>query len=246
MSFEGQTYLITGGASGIGLATARVLLDRGASVVLADRDATRLEVEAKGLPEDGRVETVALDVTDEEMVERTVADTAKRRGLDGLVNAAGVLQIGTVADVSASDWDRVLDVNLKGTYLTCKAVIPVLEERGGGAIVNMASISGRTKSIFSAPNYVASKAGVIGLTMVLAAQHAAKGVRVNCVAPGVIETPMTAVYTAEQWANIVGTIPMGRIGGAEEVGRVIASLLSDDWSYVTGQTINVNGGQFMQ
>ena len=164
----------------------------------------------------------------------------------GLVNAAGILQLGTIADVSESDWDRVVDINLKGTYAMCRAVIPVFEARGGGSIVNLASISGRTKSLFSAPNYVASKAGVIGLTMALAAQHAAKGVRVNCVAPGVFRTPMTAVYSDEQWASILATIPLGRVGEASEVADVIASLLSEEWGYVTGQTINVNGGQFMQ
>jgi 3-oxoacyl-[acyl-carrier protein] reductase len=229
------------------LATGELLASQGARVVLVDRDAVSVEREATRLSSEGwATEAVAVDVTDSVAVERLVDDVHRRIGLDGLVNAAGVLQLGTIADVSEADWDRVLDVNLKGTYIMCKAAIPVLEARGGGAIVNLASISGRTKSYFSAPNYVASKAGVIGLTMALAAQHAARGIRVNCVAPGVIRTPMTSVYTDEQWASIHPTIPMGRVGEPSEVAQVVATLLSDRWGYVTGQTINVNGGQFMQ
>lgn len=247
MSFAGRTYMITGGASGIGLATARALLGEGARVVLVDRNASLLETEAAGLQTEGKdVESVALDVTDSAAVDETVTSVSARSGVQGLVNAAGVAHLGTIADVTPAEWDRVLEINLKGAYNTCRAVIPVLEQGGGGAIVNLASISGRTKSIYSAPNYVASKAGVIGLTMGLAAQHAANGVRVNCVAPGVINTPMMEMYSDEQWEIALKSIPMGRIGEASDVANVIVTLLSDNWSYVTGQTINVNGGQFMQ
>jgi NAD(P)-dependent dehydrogenase (short-subunit alcohol dehydrogenase family) len=150
-----------------------------------------------------------VDVTDPGAVESLVADVDEGGDLAGLVNAAGVLQLGTIANVSVEDWDRVVDVNLKGTFLTCRAVIPRLEARGGGAIVNLASIAGRTKSFYSAPDYVASKGGVIGLTMALAAQHAARNVRVNCVAPGIFRTPMAQAYTDEQWASMLPTIPMG-------------------------------------
>lgn len=233
--------LVTGGASGIGLATACALADDGALVVVADRKRPPADVVAGDA-----IDAAEVDVTDASAVARLVADLDTRLGIDGLVNAAGLLQLGTIAEVSETDWDRVVDVNLKGAYLMCRAVIPVLERRGGGAIVNLASVAGRSKSYYSAPNYVASKAGVIGLTMALAAQHAASGIRVNCVAPGIIDTPMTSVYSEEQWASLVPTIPLGRIGTASEVAQVIVSLLSDAWSYVTGQTINVNGGQFMQ
>jgi NAD(P)-dependent dehydrogenase (short-subunit alcohol dehydrogenase family) len=246
VSREVRTILVTGGASGIGLATGEVLASGGAHVILVDRDGAAAERQAARLAGEGlAVEGAVADVTDPSAVGHLVDDVSRRVGMDGLVNAAGLLQLGTISDVSEQDWDRIVDVNLKGTYVTCRAVIPVLEALGGGAIVNLASIAGRTKSYFSAPNYVASKAGVIGLTMVLAAQHAASGIRVNCVAPGVFRTPMTSVYTDEQWASILATIPMGRIGEASEVAHVIATLLSDEWGYVTGQTINVNGGQFM-
>ena len=238
---------MTGAASGIGLAAAGALVAQGDRVVLADRDADRVKEVSARLGDGGAdVEAAVLDVTEEDAVASLVADVAGQGDLSGLVNAAGVLQLGKVADVSVEDWNRVVDVNLKGTFLMCRAVIPVLEARGGGAIVNLASISGRTKSFYSAPNYVASKAGVIGLTMVLAAQHAAGNVRVNAVAPGIFRTPMTeAVYSEEEWASLLPTIPLGRVGELHEVAGVIVSLLSDEWAYVTGQTINVNGGQFM-
>jgi 3-oxoacyl-[acyl-carrier protein] reductase len=241
-----RTVIVTGGASGIGLATGEALAARGDRVILADRDAERARAEASRLADSGaRVEPWDVNVAEPDAVESFIAEIAEDADLGGLVNAAGVVQLGTIADVSVEEWDRVVDVNLKGTFLTCRAVIPHLEARGGGAIVNVASIAGRTKSFYTAPSYVASKGGVIGLTMVLAAQHAARSVRVNCVAPGIIQTPMTRAYTDEQWTSLLPTIPLGRVGEANEVANVIVSLLSDDWSYVTGQCINVNGGQFM-
>jgi 3-oxoacyl-[acyl-carrier protein] reductase len=237
--------LVTGGAGGIGLATARVLGEDGAPVVLADRDGARLAQAAEAL-EPAPVAVRPVDVLDTAAVEQMVGEVGATFGLRGVVNAAGILQVGTIEDVSETDWDRVLGVNLKGTFAVCKAALPWLVERGGGAIVNVSSIGGRTKSAHGAPSYVASKAGVIGLTMSLAAQNATHGVRVNCVAPGVIDTDMTAVLTAEQRAASVASIPLGRLGEPSDVAYVIAALLSDRWSYVTGQTINVNGGMFMQ
>lgn len=250
MEFEGRTVVVTGGASGIGLATARLLAGAGARVVVVDREERRVgdataEL-ARATPRGTPAEPLELDVTDFERTHELIGAIAERPGFHGVVNAAGVLQTGSFEQVSEADWDRLLDVNLKGTFAVCRAALPALVRNGGGAIVNLASISGRTKSIHAAPSYVASKAGVIGLTMSLAAQSAAHGVRVNCVAPGVVETPMTAVYDERERAALLAAIPAGRAGSATEVAHVIASLLSDGWSYVTGQTINVSGGMFMQ
>ncbi|WP_179278823.1 SDR family oxidoreductase [Actinomadura mexicana] len=237
-------YVITGAARGIGLATAEALAAEGARVVLVDREADALADRATALGA-AVVGTFQLDVTDEDALTELAAMLEQQDSVAGLVNAAGVFQKGSAYDVTTADWDRVLDINLKGTFLTCRALLPVLE-RDGGAIVNLSSISGRTKSIHAAPDYSASKAGVIGLTMTLAAQHAARGVRVNCVAPGLIDTPMLDAYTPEQRASAVSGVPLGRLGTAAEVAACVVFLLSGHASYVTGHTLNVNGGAFMQ
>jgi NAD(P)-dependent dehydrogenase (short-subunit alcohol dehydrogenase family) len=243
---EGRTVIVTGGAGGIGFATAEILVKQGAHVVLADTDPQTLESRVASLRAGGgAADGEAVDVTDWTGFEELVTDLDAHTQIYGLVNAAGVAQFGTVSDVSETDWDRVVDINLKGTYIACRAALKCMVKRREGAIVNLASISGRTKSIYSAPNYVASKAGVVGLTMTLAAQHAADNIRVNCVAPGVIDTPMTASYSKDQRSRIQASIPMQRNGEAREVAEVITDLLSPRWSYVTGQTIDINGGLFM-
>lgn len=245
---ERGAVLVVGGASGIGLASATMLAAEGRHVVLADRDEAALgaavdKLRAAGFSADGH----HMDVTDAASVEAAFAAVTAEGPLGGLVNTAGVLQLGTIVDVTDADWDRLLTVNLRGTFLTCRAAVRAMRETGGGSIVNLTSQSGRTKSFYSAPNYVASKAGVIGLTMSIAAQHAAEGIRANAVAPGIVETPMIAdAYTAEQRAAMKAATPIGRFATAEELASVVAFLVSDRSSYVTGQTVNVNGGSFMQ
>ncbi|HTW98627.1 MAG TPA: SDR family NAD(P)-dependent oxidoreductase [Acidimicrobiales bacterium] len=239
-----RIVVITGAASGIGRSVGRLLASSGRRVALLDNDAQRLSALRDELAS-GTVTAHPCDVSESSEVARTIDEVASKGAVGGLVNAAGILQIGTLRDVSESDWDRVLAVNLKSVYLTCRAVIPLLESTGGGAVVNLASISGRTRSILSAPSYAASKAGVIGLTMSLATQYGSAGIRVNCVAPGMVDTPMLSGYSEEQRRAITGTIPLGRFATPGEVADVIAFLLSDAARYITGQTINVNGGQFM-
>jgi NAD(P)-dependent dehydrogenase (short-subunit alcohol dehydrogenase family) len=243
---ESPVTVLVGGASGIGRATAELLARAGGRLAVLDRSEQLADV-AASLRERGAAacDTHTVDVTDVEAVADAADAIGARHAVAGLVNAAGVLQLGSIVDVTPADWDRVVDVNLKGVYGACRAFMPHLE-RSRGAIVNVSSVSGRTRSIYSAPNYVASKAGVIGLTMVLAAQHAQAGVRVNCVAPGIVETPMLGAYTAAARERMREAIPLGRFADPAEVGEVIAFLLSERGSYVTGQTINVNGGQFMQ
>ncbi len=240
-----RTVIVTG-SSGIGLATGEALAARGDRVILADRDAERARAEASRLADSGAsVEPWDVNVADPEAVESFIADIAEDADLGGLVNAAGVVQLGTIADVSVEEWDRVVDVNLKGTFLTCRAVIPHLEARGGGAIVKVASIAGRTKVSL----HRAQLRGVErwrdraddGPRRTTRREERKGQLR----GPWNHPDPMTRAYTDERWTSLLPTIPLGRVGEANEVANVIVSLLSDDWSYVTGQCINVNGGQFM-
>jgi NAD(P)-dependent dehydrogenase (short-subunit alcohol dehydrogenase family) len=238
-----RVALVIGAASGIGRATARLLSQAGYQLAVADRDDRGLETLVAELSRDTTRHTI--DATNREAVQRLFDSVARLGELKILVNTVGIVQQGRIEDIDEAAWDRMLNINLKSVYLACRAAIPIIASTGGGAIVNVSSISGRTKSTYAAPNYVASKAGVIGLTMSLAAQNAREGVRVNCVAPGVIDTPMLDSYTAEQKAQLTEVIPMARLGTADDVASCIVFLATDGASYITGQTVNVNGGQFM-
>jgi NAD(P)-dependent dehydrogenase (short-subunit alcohol dehydrogenase family) len=245
---QGQVAIVTGGGSGIARAACLKLAGRGARVAVADIRLDQAQQTAAAIKQQGGEAiacgvNVASSADVHDMVSR-VLEAYQRT--DILVNCAGVYQVGPITSISEDDWDRMLDINLKGTFLTCKEVVPLMQAQGGGVIVNTSSISGRTKSTLAAVNYVASKAGIIGLTMCLASQLAASGIRVNCVAPGTTETPMTmSVFSTENAANFRKTIPLGRMGQPEEVASAIAFLASAEASFITGETVNVNGGAFM-
>jgi 2-hydroxycyclohexanecarboxyl-CoA dehydrogenase len=240
MRLEGRTALVTGGASGIGAATARRLAAEGAFVVVADIDETgahRTAGEIDGAP-------VHMDVADEESVRAAVAD----RAIDVLVNNAGTDRFAFFTHTDPELWDLVLAVNLRGTLAVTHAVLGGMHERGHGAIVNVASEAGRVGSQGSAV-YSAAKAGVIGFTRALARESARYGVRVNAVAPGPIDTPLLNAAPkqlgeigARLRQGMIDATAMRRIGTPEEVAAAIAFLASDDAAYVTGQTINVSGG----
>lgn len=240
------TAVIVGGASGIGLASATALASEGYRIALVDREEGTLKSARDALTAGGaEVDARLGDVTDGDGLRSIFAELEADGGFTVLVNTAGILHLGGIDDIDEAMWDQLIDINLKGTFLACKAAIPILLRGGGGAIVNLTSQSGRTKSYYSAPDYVASKAGVIGLTMVLANQHAKDGIRVNCVAPGLVETPMLDGYDADQRARMLDSIPLGRFAEPGEVAAAIAFLATPRASYVTGQTLNVNGGSFM-
>jgi NAD(P)-dependent dehydrogenase (short-subunit alcohol dehydrogenase family) len=247
LGLAGKSALITGAAGGIGREVARLFAQEGVSVVAADLDEARIAetvavVEAVG----GTALAVRLDVTDEASVEEAVQRATERFGPPNIVvNAAGIYRIGTLADVPPDAWDQLMNINLRGTYLVCRAVLPAMLDRGSGSIVNLASISGRTKSTLAAPSYVASKSGVIGLTMALASQSAARGVRVNAVAPGPSDTDMIRGLPPEKQPGLIATIPLGRLGTPREVAACIAFLASDVAAFITGETVNINGGAFM-
>jgi 3-oxoacyl-[acyl-carrier protein] reductase len=241
--------LITGAGGGIGRETALLLAAEGAAVAAADLNLATAEatvaVIAAAEPA-ARATAIALDVTSEAGVRASVAEAERRLGaVDVLVNCAGIYRVGEVDTVTLRAWSEVLATNLTGAFLMCQVVLPGMLARGRGSIVNLSSISGRTRSTLAAPSYVASKAGVIGLTMSLAAQVAGRGVRVNAVAPGPTDTDMIRTLPEEQRARLASTIPLGRLGAAREVASAIVFLASDAAAFITGETLNVNGGAFM-
>ena len=248
MRLEGRTALVTGGAGGIGAATARRLAAEGARVAVGDLDAAAARVVAAEI--DGLA--TELDVTDTGSVGRAVAAVADAFGpVDVLVNNAGNDRFAFFVKTDEALWDFVLAVNLRGVLACTHAVLASMQERGGGVIVNVASEAGRVGSQGSA-TYSAAKAGVIGFTKAIARESARFGVRCNAVAPGPIETPL--LNSAEEQLGelgarlkqaMIGATAVRRIGQPDEVAAVIAFLCSDDASYVTGQTVNVSGGLSM-
>jgi 3-oxoacyl-[acyl-carrier protein] reductase len=247
--FAEQVAIVTGAAGGIGTATARRLAEEGARVVLADRDRDAVEAVAERLRGDElAAEAVAADVTDVAAVEALVAGTAERHGrLDVLVNNAGVTRDNLLFKLTDEEWDTVLDVNLKGAFLCARAAQRVMVPARRGAIVNLSSRSARGNR--GQANYAAAKAGVKGLTSTIALELGPFGIRVNAVAPGYIATAMTdatarrlGLEPAEHQAQVAAATPLRRVGRPEEVASVVAFLASDDASYVSGQTIEINGG----
>jgi NAD(P)-dependent dehydrogenase (short-subunit alcohol dehydrogenase family) len=238
-SFEGRVALVTGGASGIGRATARRLARDGAAVAVLDRDgdgARAVAAEVGGI-------AFEVDVRDGDAVRAAVDSTVESLGgLAILVNNAGVGDLRPLHTVDDRLWHRLLDVNLTGTYHAMAAAVPVMLAAGGGAIVNNASVSGMSPTRNEAA-YSAAKAGVIALTASGALEYGPT-IRVNCVAPGFIRTALTAIWDEypDAFAPISAAIPLGRIGDAEEVAEVIAFLCSDAAAYVTGHTLVVDGG----
>lgn len=248
---KGRVALVTGAARGIGLQVAERLGALGATVVLVD---VRPEVEsaaealrARGLA----AEAVMGDIADEGVVRDLVAGVAAAHGgLDILVNNAGISpkhggRKALVEETALAEWQAVLAVNLTGAFLLCREAVPLMRRRGWGRIVNMSSQAGRTRSQIAGSHYAASKAGLIGFSRTLAAEVGAAGITVNCIAPGRIETPMAAVAGAEVNQAYVTQIPVARIGMPDDIAAAVLFLASDQAGFITGATLDVNGGHFM-
>ncbi|PWH20877.1 MAG: short-chain dehydrogenase [Ardenticatenia bacterium] len=249
MRLKDKVAIITGGGSGIGRASAELFAREGAKVVVADFNEKAGQETVTAIRQaGGEAIFVQVDVSDSVQVQRLVDTTLRAYGgIDILVNNAGILLFGTALDTSQQDWERVIAVNLTGTFLVSKAVLPYMIARGGGSIVNLTSSTGAHDAAANTVAYVTSKGGVALLTRAMAIDHAKHNVRVNAVAPGPTDTPMLRdAMSPEQLSAFAATFPMGRLGRPEELARAILFLASDEASFITGAILAVDGGQTAQ
>ncbi len=241
---SGKTALVTGASGGIGAAIARRLHGQGARVVLSGTRTGVLEVLARELGE--RAVSTACDLADPAAVDGLVAaaEAAAGADLDILVANAGVTRDGLLVRMKDADWSDVLRINLESYFRLARSVLRGMMRRRGGRIIGITSVVGVVGNP-GQTNYAASKAGMIGFSKALAHEVASRGITVNCIAPGFIESPMTDALTDEQRARVLATIPAGRLGAGDEVAAACVWLASDEAAYVTGQTLHVNGGMAM-
>jgi 3-oxoacyl-[acyl-carrier protein] reductase len=239
---SGRTALVTGASGGIGEAIARQLHSQGATVVLAGRRSEALAALAEALGERVRVEVAEL--AELQAAERLIADADADGGLGVLINNAGLTRDNLALRMKDEDWQTVLEVNLTAVFRLIRAALRGMMRRRWGRIINVTSIVALTGNPGQA-NYAAAKAGMIGMTKSLAAEVASRGITVNCVAPGFIQTPMTAVLSEDQRRRLLERVPVGRLGNPADVAAAIGYLASEEAAYVTGQTLHVNGGMAM-
>lgn len=238
-----RVALVTGASQGIGRACAKALADRGARVIVGARQADKLEaLVAEILASGGNAEGIRLDVSDQE----SVNDLAGRHGksIDILVNNAGITGDGLAMRMRDEDWNRVLETNLTGSFRCARALMRHMARKRWGRIVNVSSVVGLSGNAGQA-NYAASKAGLVGLTKSLALELAGRNVTVNAVAPGFVDTAMTAAMEESAREQVLSRIPLGRMGSLDEISAAICFLASEEAGYITGHVLNVSGGLYM-
>lgn len=245
-SLEGKTALVTGASQGIGRACAIALAHAGANLALAARNESKLnEVAAEIAANGGTAKAFVLDVSSEESIKATAKAVLEHFGtVHILVNNAGITKDTLLLRMKRSDWDDVITTNLTGTFLLTQALIGSMMKARWGRIINISSIVGETGQAGQA-NYAASKAGLIGFTKSLARELASRNITANAVAPGYIETAMTAVLDEKQRTAMLSQVPLGRVGTDADIANAVRFLASDDAAYITGHVLDVNGGMYM-
>ncbi len=246
-SLSGKLALVTGASQGIGRAVALALASAGARVVVAARNTEKLDAVAREIAAaGGEAFAVALDVSSESSIKEAAKLVLASHGpVEILVNNAGITRDGLLMRMKRADWDAVLDTNLTGTFLLTQALLPAMTKARWGRIVNVSSIVGQTGQAGQV-NYSASKAALLGFTRSLAREVASRSITVNAVAPGYIETAMTEVLTDAQKQGMLEHVPLGRAGTEDEVAQAVAFLCSPGAGYITGHTLDINGGLHMQ
>ncbi|MFD1091130.1 3-oxoacyl-ACP reductase FabG [Providencia vermicola] len=243
MSFEGKIALVTGASRGIGKAIALTLIARGATVIGTATSEKGAEAITAYL--DGKGKGLALNVTDAASIEETLTKIREEFGeIDILVNNAGITRDNLLMRMKEEEWQDIIDTNLSSVYRLSKAVLRAMMKKRCGRIISIASVVGVMGNAGQA-NYAAAKAGLIGFSKSLAREVASRGITVNVVAPGFIETDMTKALTDEQRAGILSQVPADRLGDAQEIASAVAFLASDEAAYITGETLHVNGGMYM-
>jgi len=245
-SLQGKTALVTGASQGIGRACALALARSGARVALAARNETRLNEAAAEIAAGGGAAAVfSLDLSSEESIRNCAkAALAHFGSIEILVNNAGITRDGLTLRMKRADWDDVLETNLTGTFLMTQAMLSPMLKARWGRIINITSVVGETGQAGQA-NYAASKAGLIGLTKSLARELASRNITANAIAPGYIETAMTAVLDEKQKGSMLEHIPLGRAGTDADIANAVRFLASDEAAYITGHVLDVNGGMYM-
>jgi len=246
MELQNKVALVTGGAQGIGKTIGEELTKAGAHVVLGDVNLEGAQITAEAINNNGgSASAIKIDVSNATEVQQVFDFIIKdKKPVDILVNNAGITRDGLMLRMKEIDWDLVLDINLKGSFLCSQQAAKQMMKQKSGVIVNISSIVG-VMGNFGQANYSASKAGVIGLTKTLAREVASRGIRVNAVAPGFIDTEMTRTLDETIRQKLIEQIPLSRLGLPEDVARCVSFLVSDRSSYITGQVINLNGGMLM-